>query len=46
MKAKNEFHVYTLKCGTCGFVVSTMDDERMKAAMLEHLIHSHSGASE
>lgn len=39
------FRVYCLKRGTCGFYVSAMDDERKKAAMLEHLIYSHSEAA-
>lgn len=32
------FRVYTLRCGNCPHVASTMDAERTKAAMLEHLI--------
>lgn len=32
--------VYRLKCG-CGFWTSSMDRERMKAAMLDHVDTAH-----
>lgn len=32
--------VYRLRC-TCGFVASSLDHERMKAAMLDHVDGAH-----
>lgn len=36
--------VYVLRCGSCGFAVSTLNDERARAGMLDHLLYVHAGS--
>lgn len=36
--------VFVLRCGACGFAASSLEPDRTKATMLEHLIYAHGTA--
>lgn len=38
------FRIFTVRCGSCGYEASALDQDRAKACMIDHLLQAHSGA--